>query len=78
MITDYKTLIEKANENIASRVCDDGDFMHGAELPSELLLKAVEALELIKDKAPFCECMDAPAIANEALLEIRAALEGVK
>lgn len=36
-----------------------------------LMLKDMEsmakALEMIKDKAPFCDCMDAPAIANDAL-----------
>ena len=48
--------------------------MTALELTNELLDRleiAIEALKLIRDKSPGCDCMDAPAIAKQALKDIR-------
>lgn len=61
----------KALEKELSRISKSYNFdqarIEQVEKEKAILL---EALELIKDKAPWCECMDAPGIAKEALSKL--------
>jgi hypothetical protein len=81
--TDFKKLIDDATELKASLFENDNgpydddytSFKAGAALPSSLLLKAVEALDKINE-LPGQSVMSLTLIAEKALTEIRAALEG--
>ena len=83
MSTDFKKLIEQATENRLNNAASEIDnfeenFREGAKLPNELLLKALNALNKLEENLSASDEYICLGIINEAVSEIREALEAVK
>ena len=78
MTTDFKTLLERATRKIAYKKYNTvqnhnfNAFEKGAELPNELLLKALEALDIIAEAA---NKSSVGFLSTRTLNEIRSRLE---
>ena len=89
MSTDYKKLIEQATIVPAQKlfINSEGEltapdyylyYNAGAALPNELLLKALNALNKLEENLSASDEYICLGIINEAVSEIREALEAVK
>ena len=60
-------LIQENDEKIAELTEDNIESVALLKMQDEEIKRLREALELIKDKAPWCDCTDTAKIADEAL-----------
>lgn len=70
--------LKSRSESKAKLVNDFGFIVHSRnthEALEQIVRVAVEALELIKDKMPRCECVDGHNMANEALKKMHSIAE---